>query len=252
MQIISNSIPKAISLWSAWQMLFDREVGDVAYIFTGYLSGGPPGPGWASDIIGDVVDWLTCNRPGKPARTLKIYVGRWPDPESAARSVDMLARLLASVPVTHRQNVFVHEFANLHIKAYGIFLDNPEDSSCIRLLTGSSNLTYSSMAMGNNIEMDAYFSEADGDGSRLDLYAGAMQDAAAQCMLTMVNQAPPVVPGNVLVAGAVYSDSPNQTKLYSELEAAVDDYEIEFAISTKRASNKEMQDASDDCLRNDN
>lgn len=258
MQVVSNSMPGAISPWAAWQMLFNPHQGDEAVIFTGYLSGGEHPNTWCTDIINDMVDWLQHPR-AKDAlpRRLSIHVGRWKDNDSYVRSVDMLGRILAHIKPHYRQHVSIHDVPKLHVKAFAIYAGEPGTGSqdCIRLLCGSSNLTYASMAAGNNIELDAYLC-APTDSSALQLYGAALRDVELQCTSSATydqaaNYFSLLNAGTPLIARRVYSDDPDRQSFYSDVENAMLDYESRLVLSQVQADDEAMQSASDECLRSD-
>lgn len=257
MQIVSNYLcgsPGVTSPWSAWQMLFHRDEGDEAVIFTGYLSGGTTENGWRDDIIEDIVRWLTYKRRNElHRRRLSVFVGSWNDVSTYNRTVTMLARLLANIGRENRKFVTIGEIPSLHIKASAVFNTESGSAQCIRLLTGSSNLTHSTMAAGNNIELDAYFCSKIDGAKILNEYGRALSEVKAKCIVSMQNQAPAVgtiLADEPLVARFVYSSSDGR-KFYDDVEREMFDIETELESSRARTKQREMNEASEECLRSD-
>lgn len=173
MQFLAGKVGPTV--WNMWESLFNEKEGTHALIIAGFFT---PRKFVTDELLVPIANWMQKGS----QRELSVFIGLTPiDGDERTKIVDslieVLANLLGRLEESERSRVHIHLVPYLHAKAYAIYEGNPRDfcsreSSCLKLLMGSSNLSLTAFA--NNFEFDAYLTRPE-DAEALDNAASMLQ-----------------------------------------------------------------------------
>lgn len=238
--------------WNIWENLFDERDGTHALVIAGYAT---PSPFTTSELLPPIIQWMKHSRD----RELLMFIGvqeegsKAQNAESRARTLDLLSGLLGQLDEDLRRQVHIHLVPGLHAKAYAVYEGHPlnaadSDASCLRLMLGSSNVSYTAFA--SNYELDVYLYRPH-DALALDGAAQALKKMLLAIYFGTTESEPPPIQEVIVEDSEVGSLWGADQAFYDELCRRAVEVQESLALAALRAEDLKSRRLSMAALRSD-